>query len=411
MSSNFGNYVQYVTEFLTQNNWDISTSSIYDGIYIIHGTRSVGKKGSHLIAMVVEQPEKQVTTKHLRKLVEIAQEKNADTVILTATVDIAEDVEQVADKYNVNILEKSTIHEQKNSKEDGNRSVEIWNGKRVWISYLFGLRPLFSLILLLISHRPGSKGPTRSHYHVTKENIRAVYGIIRKKETEVKLNNVEKIELSQGFFARFYGYGNIIVYTAKGSDIILKGVNNPNNLKDNLTSIINENHTGATNLNTSDSNNSDEDVDEGWFNRISPNYSESTERKMQKGAYIFGALLLILLGPMAFFEVGLFAEQPDNVARDYLEATYEDDIEKAEELVHPDSQITQHPDLDLEYDYDFNRQNTTSETDDRAVVVVGGSKQDGLETWTVDWEVELRKGPDGDWRIWDFEKIGEDRFF
>lgn len=61
-------------------------------------------------------------------------------------------------------------------------------------------------------------------------------GILSKKSTELKLASIRTINVSQSFFQRIFGTGDLDIFTAGDfPEVVLKGMPNPSALKETLS--------------------------------------------------------------------------------------------------------------------------------------------------------------------------------
>lgn len=72
-------------------------------------------------------------------------------------------------------------------------------------------------------------------------NKRAIQktGIISRNTREMKLTSIENVELSQGVFARIFGYGTVKITGRGSSDVVMKWLDNPMAVKREIESISN----------------------------------------------------------------------------------------------------------------------------------------------------------------------------
>jgi len=59
-------YLQSVTEFLGNRGWQTSTTSVRDGVCVIAGRKESSDGTTSMLTMVVDSPESQTTTDHLK---------------------------------------------------------------------------------------------------------------------------------------------------------------------------------------------------------------------------------------------------------------------------------------------------------------------------------------------------------
>ena len=74
---------------------------------------------------------------------------------------------------------------------------------------------------------------------VTNKRVVLKRGIISRKTDEMKLTSIETVEIDQGVWGRFFGFGTIKV-TGRGiSDVVYKGIDDPMAVKRQIESISN----------------------------------------------------------------------------------------------------------------------------------------------------------------------------
>lgn len=104
-----------------------------------------------------------------------------------------------------------------------------WAWVPVWVWVVLGFFPLFiigwipALVIFL-----NLKGTERA---VTNKRVIQKTGVISRKTDEMKVGSIETVELQQGILQRIFGAGTVRV-TGRGiSDVVLKNIDNPAQVK------------------------------------------------------------------------------------------------------------------------------------------------------------------------------------
>ena len=74
---------------------------------------------------------------------------------------------------------------------------------------------------------------------LTNKRVITKRGIISRKTDEMKISSVETVELDQGVFGRILGYGNVRITGRGTSDVIIRNVEDPMDVKRRIESISN----------------------------------------------------------------------------------------------------------------------------------------------------------------------------
>lgn len=118
-------YPTAVLEYTQDQGWNANLTGIREGVYIIGGARKVNDGTQKMLVMVICEPEKRVNPKHINYLYNTAQEKEADSISLTCTVDITKEAKEKCNKYGVNKISTETVQSQHQNSSFGTDPAEI----------------------------------------------------------------------------------------------------------------------------------------------------------------------------------------------------------------------------------------------------------------------------------------------
>ncbi|TCD14923.1 PH domain-containing protein [Oricola cellulosilytica] len=92
------------------------------------------------------------------------------------------------------------------------------------------LIPAFGLgIILLLGWYIQSKSKL---LEITESRLRFEQGILNKKYTEISNSSVRSVQMSQSFFQRMFGTGDLAIFTAGDSpEIVVKGMPDPDEIR------------------------------------------------------------------------------------------------------------------------------------------------------------------------------------
>ena len=77
-------------------------------------------------------------------------------------------------------------------------------------------------------------------YIVTNKRFYYESGILTKDKIDIPYSKINDIQLKQTIFQRIFGAGNILIYTGNDSPISIIGIDNPNELKNRIFDITDE---------------------------------------------------------------------------------------------------------------------------------------------------------------------------
>ena len=106
--SSFG-YPGDVLEYVQSQGWTANLSELREGVYIITGEMDRGANSQKLVLMAVCKPKKEVTLEHIKYLIKYGQSQNANSVLLTYTVGMTQNAQNICDEYSINIIESGKV--------------------------------------------------------------------------------------------------------------------------------------------------------------------------------------------------------------------------------------------------------------------------------------------------------------
>lgn len=109
MNSESDDYVGSVRDFLSAQGWECSDSKIDEGAYLIQAKQNSGGEAQFMTAMVITDAETQIRKQHLKHLIKSGNESNSDKMFLTSTLEINQNVRNIAENYDIEIIDKDKI--------------------------------------------------------------------------------------------------------------------------------------------------------------------------------------------------------------------------------------------------------------------------------------------------------------
>jgi len=105
-------YLHSVTEFFRGRGWNTSTTEIRNGVYIVAGSQNRDDSPLRMLAMIVDEPEKQITIDHVKYLIKAGRKKDANKIFLTGSATISSEAQSIVDKYNIQLLDPDTVSDK-----------------------------------------------------------------------------------------------------------------------------------------------------------------------------------------------------------------------------------------------------------------------------------------------------------
>lgn len=116
-------YVESVVEFLSDQGWQTSYSTVGQGVHIIEGKQE-SKTGDELLnTMVMDNSASNIQKKHIKYLIKYSNKNGADNVSLTTYQKIPEEIVDIVHSYDIQIIDSDKILKlygnELNKKESG----------------------------------------------------------------------------------------------------------------------------------------------------------------------------------------------------------------------------------------------------------------------------------------------------
>lgn len=112
-------YQKAVLEYFQAQGWNTNLTELREGSYMIAGSQETDRGSETMLLIVVCEPENQVTADHLQYLLRAGREKNVDTLLLTFTVNLTEEAQEIGRKYGVDVIDSKKVWSNVETSEFG----------------------------------------------------------------------------------------------------------------------------------------------------------------------------------------------------------------------------------------------------------------------------------------------------
>lgn len=113
----FTEYPEAVLEYVQAQGWTTNTTELREGAYIVAGSRETVTGTERQLLMIVCDPESEVTINHLEYLLKAGRKKDVSSVLLTYSVTITEEAQELCEEYNVEVIDSEKVHSHTDSSE------------------------------------------------------------------------------------------------------------------------------------------------------------------------------------------------------------------------------------------------------------------------------------------------------
>jgi len=108
-STNSVEYVESVVEYLSDQGWQTSYSTVDQGVHIIEGKQEADAGYELMNTMVIDESAPNIQKQHIKYLIKYSNKNGADKLSLTSSLKIPEEIVEIADSYNINMVDNDKI--------------------------------------------------------------------------------------------------------------------------------------------------------------------------------------------------------------------------------------------------------------------------------------------------------------
>ncbi|WP_157969526.1 hypothetical protein [Haloplanus rubicundus] len=137
-------YPHSVSEYLDSQGWNTTTREIREGTYVIAGSQDGADDSSRMLTLVVDEPESELTTSHLKYLFKTAKKNSVSDMRIASAVEITDTAKGAASEHDIKILNQTFIETQspqgssesliQSSEEEGHGAdTKHWTRSANWV--------------------------------------------------------------------------------------------------------------------------------------------------------------------------------------------------------------------------------------------------------------------------------------
>lgn len=104
-----------LAQYFHQQGWQTNRHQVSEGVVIVTGSQHAADKEIQMVAMVILPDAEPIDASHLRYLLKAKEQKDADTVFLSALHDISEEVRQACREHQIEMLDPDVVQEVQSS--------------------------------------------------------------------------------------------------------------------------------------------------------------------------------------------------------------------------------------------------------------------------------------------------------